>query len=95
MKRRVFHLLMAVACVLCVASLIETSLTRSIPCAICGRRTEFLGSVGRMSADHMTVVTTMHAYRCNHCQYEILTAAPVDDAMTVPQSPEQWQRDGR
>jgi hypothetical protein len=71
MTRRFFHVLMFMALIVCIASLIHTTLARSEPCPLCGGRTECIGAMQNRTHSHK-LVSTSKIYRCHTCDYEFM-----------------------
>jgi hypothetical protein len=55
----------------CIASLVDTSLSYSMPCPDCGTAMSRIGEMRLLSSDGSTWTTTSYVYRCHKCQYDI------------------------
>lgn len=74
MGHRTVHILMAVALVACIGSVIQSSLSDSEPCPLCGQRTAIVGRIQCMTPDR-TVWAITKTYRCADCRYEFVVPA--------------------
>lgn len=85
MRRRTLHVCMALALLACIASLIETSLSRSQPCPLCGGRMTGIGAIHSLSIDGKRCGNAQVVYRCRKCDYDVLE--PAGSSLVRPELP--------
>jgi hypothetical protein len=71
MVRQALHLVMAIALVASMASIIQTALSRSEPCPLCGGPMQRIGTIHSLSIDRRTSRAT-GIHRCHGCDYEVI-----------------------
>ena len=75
MGRRMLHGVMALAFLASVASLVQSSLTRSIPCPDCGTAMTWIDADEPARSDPAWKL--LDRYRCDHCEYDAVMAAQI------------------
>jgi hypothetical protein len=78
MVRRLWIGVMVLAFLASIASLIETSMTRSKPCPACGSPMQWIDGQERSTFEEGTW-ELLDLYRCHRCEYEVILAAPESD----------------
>lgn len=81
--RRILHGVMGLALCVCIGSLIDTTLSHSEPCPLCGGPMATIGAMHSLSASGTSYRTT-GVHRCEACDYEVIAHSRSETVRPLP-----------